>query len=230
MKCSQTAIRKTIKPMLKSVALAVLVMILALGVLVAHSLFKKRTFTGDIQFEVCLKKGSAFQVVDRLKLNHVTFDVSVADLATGKEVTTPITWECPPTEQGRKVSTRLLRAASAKFDPTQGILTLEVPFTLNIDGQRAECLVKFTTESLSTPSGLLTGKRAQISGHNAEIALVGFGPIRSPHLADILASHQKSEQGYGGNSGAQRPGGNPAGGTPEVALVVKAAGTITAGE
>src|SRR5437764_5490672 len=114
MKCSQTAIRKTIKPMLKSVALAALVMILALGVLLAHSLAKKRTFTGDIQFEVCLKKGGAYQVVDRLKLTRVSFDVSVADLATGKEVTTPITWECPPTDQGRKVSTRLQRAAKAK--------------------------------------------------------------------------------------------------------------------
>src|SRR5438093_10201093 len=99
MKCSQTAVRQTIKPMLKSVALAALVMILALGVLLAHSLTKKRHFKGDIEFEVCLKKGSAFQVVDRLKLNHVSFDVSVADLATG-EVTYPLPWDCPPTEQG----------------------------------------------------------------------------------------------------------------------------------
>src|SRR5438046_5188555 len=132
-------------------------MSLALGVLIAHSLAKKRTFTGDIQFEVCLKKGGAYQVVDRLKLTRVSFDVSVADLATGKEVTTPITWECPPTDQGRKVSTRLQRAAKAKFDPAQGTLELEVPFALTIDGQRADCLVKFTTESLATPNGLLTG-------------------------------------------------------------------------
>lgn len=226
MKCSQTAIRKTIKPMLKSVALAALVMVLTLGVLVAHSLTKKRTFTGDIQFEVCLKKGSAYQVIDKLKLTRVSFDVSVAELASGKEVTTPITWECPPTEQGHKVSTRLSRPASAKFDPAQGSLQLEVPFALTIDGQRADCLVKFTTESLTTPTGSLTGKRAQISGRNATIALVGVGPIKSSRLAEILDIDQKA----GSKPGARQLDRNPVGGVPEVALIVKAAGTITAGE
>ena len=192
---------------------------LALGLVVANTLTKQREFKGSVLIEVH-KKGDdgRWEIIDRLNAQSLQFTASVADLAQGKQVTSNHVWE-GQTAQGRRLSVRLARPGSAQFDLATGKLDIDVVFSFSLDGEATNLPVKLTTESISTPSGSINGRRAQINreSHTATLALVGLGKLRVRN--EIIGGSSE-----GGGTESKRPTKGPT----ELFLVFKGDGTLTA--
>lgn len=153
---------------------------LALGLVIANTLTQRRDFKGSVLIEVH-KKGDdgRWEIIDRLNAQSLQFTASVADLAHGKHVTSDHVWE-GQTEHGRRLSVRLARPGSAQFDLATGKLEIDVAFSFSLNGEVTNLPVKLTTESISTPGGSISGRRAQIirESHTATLALVGLGKLQ----------------------------------------------------
>ncbi|MDQ3666626.1 MAG: hypothetical protein M3410_08625 [Acidobacteriota bacterium] len=191
---------------------------LALSLVIANTLTKRRDFKGSVDIEVH-KKGDdgRWEIIDRVKVSSIQFTASVADLARGKQVTVNHVWE-GQTEQGRRLSVRLARPGSAQFELATGKLEIDVVFSFGLDGEVTNLPVNLTTESVSTPDGSINGRRAQINreSRTATLELVGLGKLR---VRDEVI-RGGSEDGREG----KRPAKLPA----ELFVVFRSEGTLTA--
>lgn len=191
---------------------------LALGLVIADTLTKRRDFKGNVLIEVH-KKGDdgRWKIIDQVKVSSIQFTASVADLARGKQVAVNHVWE-GQTEQGRRLSVRLARPGSAQFEVATGKLEIDVVFGFGLDGEVTNLPVSLTTESVSTPDGSINGRRAQINreSRTATLELVGLGKLRV-----------RDEVIRGGSEGereSKRPTKLPA----ELFVVFRSEGTLTA--
>lgn len=192
---------------------------LALGLVIANTLTKRRDFKGSVLIEVHKKGGDGrWEIIDRLKAPSLQFTASVADLAQGKQVTSNNVYE-GQTEKGRRLSVRLAQPGSAHVDLATGKLEIDVVFSFGLEGEVTNLPVKLTTESISTPAGSINGRRAQINreSHTATLELVGLGKLR---VRDEIIG--------GGSEGGGREIKRPTKRPTELFLVFRADGTLTA--
>ncbi|MFN0109722.1 MAG: hypothetical protein ACKVZH_12785 [Blastocatellia bacterium] len=163
----------------KLIAVA-LITLTAFSAIVANSLVKERDASTNIEIQLCQKgENGQWNIIDKAK-GSANFVASVADLASGKELTSPVNWNIT-SEKGRRISVKMLRAAKVNLNPTTGLMELEVPLDVTVNGNiKTSFTSKLTTQSLSTPVGQLVGKRADINVNAKTLSagLVGFNSVK----------------------------------------------------
>jgi len=163
-----------------------LALTLAFGIIVADSVSKQRDASGIITLELCRKGANGqWEVIDRVK-SPVNFTASVADLAAGKEINSNFSWR-GTSEKGLRAEGRMLRAGKVRLDVLRGLLELDLPMEATVNGKKIPLNVKLTTESVSSPTGQLRGKRAELNGNTLTGGIVGFSTIKQRDLVDELA-------------------------------------------
>ncbi len=176
----KTGIRKFPK-----LILAALIAIGAFGWLMAEA-GKQRDASGTITLELCKKgENGQWQVIDRVK-SPVNFTASVMDLAAGKEITSNFSWR-GTSEKGMRAEGRMLRAGKVKLDVTRGLLELDLPMEATVNGKKIPLNVKLTSESISSPTGQISGKKASLYNGTLTAGIVGFSAIKQRDLVDELA-------------------------------------------
>jgi hypothetical protein len=208
-----------------------LVLMAVFGALIAKALTDKREASGEVTIELCRKDGSGgWKVIDRAKTT-TSFTASVIELASGKEARTDFTWN-GTSEKGRKLTVRWGGPAKFKFDPTRGLLEVNVTFDTTIDGKKISFPAKLTTESVSSPTGQLSGQRAVLSNGTLTAGLVGFSTIKAKGLIEeakaankVVVNHEEQKKG-----GIRTPGtvGGSAGLVEELVVVIKGKGKAVA--
>lgn len=200
---------------------------------------KQRDANGTITLELC-KKGAngQWEVIDRIK-SPVNFTASVMDLAAGKEITSNFNWR-GTSEKGLRAEGRMMRAGKVKLDMTRGMLELDLPMEATVNGKKIPLNVKLTTESVSSPTGQISGKKASLSNGTLTGGIVGFSVIKQRDLVDELAkvgdnngslvarkAEQKAEQKKEGIRTSAVVGGS-AGLSEELIVVMRGDGTVRA--
>ncbi len=187
----QYTISKT-RNLLRLVTVA-LMTLAAFGWLAAEA-GKQRDASGTITLELCKKgENGQWQVIDRIK-SPVNFTASVMDLAAGKEITSNFNWR-GTSEKGLRAEGRMMRAGKVKLDVMRGMLELDLPMEATVNGKKIPLNVKLTTESLSSPTGQISGKKASLNNGTLTGGIVGFSVIKQRDLVDEMAK-------VGDNSGS----------------------------
>ncbi|HQR32322.1 MAG TPA: hypothetical protein PLK30_06275 [Blastocatellia bacterium] len=219
----------------KQFAIAALFTVAAFGWLMAQA-GKQRDASGTITLELC-KKGAngQWEVIDRVK-SPVNFTASVMDLAAGKEITSNFSWR-GTSEKGLRAEGRMLRAGKVKIDVTRGLLELDLPMEATVNGKKIPLNVKLTSESISSPTGLISGKKASLNNGTLTAGIVGFSVIKQRDLVDELAKvgdnngarkvEQKAEQKKEGIRTSGVVGGS-GGLSEELIVVMRGDGTVRA--
>ena len=208
--------------------LLLLLMLTALGAVVASTVIKQRDVSTQVTVEMFQRDGqSGWKVVDRTQASS-SFTTSVADLAGDKEARTDFIWN-GRSEKGRLLAIRWDGPAKIRFDPTSGLIEARVRFDISIDGKKVSAPAKFSTESVDSPGGALHGQRCILSNGALAAGLVGTFVIRE---RDLIAN--PTAVGKGGtrekNETVERSGrvGDGAGNSGELIVVVKATGRTSA--
>ncbi len=222
---------KTETRKLPKLILAALITVAAFGWLMAEA-GKQRDASGTITLELC-KKGAngQWEVIDRVK-SPVNFTASVMDLAAGKEITSNFSWR-GTSEKGMRAEGRMLRAGKVKIDVTRGLLELDLPMEATINGKKIPLNVKLSTESISSPTGQISGKKASLSNGTLTAGIVGFSVIKQRDLVDELVKvgdnngTRKAEQKKEGIRTSGVVGGS-GGLSEELVVVMRGDGTVRA--
>ena len=192
MQTAQTTDRQSSKRAIKRAFICTLIVLTALGAIIAHTLTKQRQASGDIVLEL-YKKGAngQWEVIDRAK-GTLDLSASVLDLAERKEFKSNLKWE-PRSEQGRQLSIKESGPGKAIVNTATGEVTLEVPYNVNLDGRTLSLTAKLTNRSISSPVGPLSGKKLEVSGTTLSAGVAGFIEIKEPGLVEHLIgeSNQK---------------------------------------
>lgn len=171
-----------------------LISIAAFGWLAAEA-GKQRDASGTITLELCRKGANGqWEVIDRVK-SPVNFTASVMDVASGKDITSNFSWR-GTSEKGLRAEGRMMRAGKVKLDPVRGLLELDLPMEATVNGKKIPLNVKLTSESVSSPTGQLSGKKASLNNGTLTAGIVGFSVIKQRDLIDELAK-------VGDNSGSK---------------------------
>lgn len=213
----------------------VLITVAAFGWLMAQA-GKQRDASGTITLELCKKGASGqWEVIDRVK-SPVNFTASVMELAAGKEITSNFSWR-GTSEKGMRAEGRMLRAGKVKLDVTRGLLELDLPMEATVNGKKIPLNVKLTSESISSPTGLISGKKASLNNGTLTAGIVGFSVIKQRDLVDELAKvgdnngtrkvEQKAEQKKEGVRTSGVVGGS-GGLSEELIVVMRGDGTVRA--
>jgi len=209
---------------------AVLIALATFGWLAAEA-GKQRDASGTITLELCKKgENGQWQVIDRVK-SPVNFTASVMDLAAGKEINSNFSWR-GTSEKGLRAEGRMLRAGKVKLDVMRGLLELDLPMEATVNGKKIPLNVKLTTESVSSPTGQLSGKKASLNNGTLTGGIVGFSVIKQRDLVDELAkvgdnSGRKVEQKKEGIRASGVVGGS-GGFSEELIVVMRGDGTVRA--
>mgnify|MGYP000296529734 CR=1 FL=1 len=212
-----------------------LITVAAFGWLMAQA-GKQRDASGTITLELCKKGASGqWEVIDRVK-SPVNFTASVMELAAGKEITSNFSWR-GTSEKGMRAEGRMLRAGKVKLDVTRGLLELDLPMEATVNGKKIPLNVKLTSESISSPTGLISGKKASLNNGTLTAGIVGFSVIKQRDLVDELAKvgdnngtrkvEQKAEQKKEGVRTSGVVGGS-GGLSEELIVVMRGDGTVRA--
>jgi hypothetical protein len=193
MQFAQTKTRPTLKSVIKRAGICTLIVLTALGALVARTLFVERQVNADIQAFLCKKNASGgWDIIDQAK-GPVSFKASAAgvlrgDITTG-DINTKHIWSLR-SEKGRQVSVNLEGAGTFSLNKANGTLEFALPFAANVDGKRIAQKVKISSASVSTPLGQ-KGKKIRIEG-GSYIAeeLVGLVTIEGGSVGIVEAAIQ----------------------------------------
>lgn len=210
-----------------------LLSIAAFGWLAAEA-GKQRDASGTITLELCRKGANGqWEVIDRVK-SPVNFTASVMEVASGKDITSNFSWR-GTSEKGLRAEGRMLRAGKVKLDPLRGLLELDLPMEATVNGKKIPLNVKLTSESISSPTGQISGKKASLNNGTLTAGIVGFSVIKQRDLVDELAkvgdnngslvarkAEQKKEIRTSGTVGGS------AGLSEELIVVMRGDGTVRA--
>lgn len=203
------------------IASVTLTLLVAFGALIADTVSKQRDATTNVTLEIC-KKGANGQwdIIDRAKA-PANFTASVMDLASGKELTSNVNWSAK-TEKGTALNVKLGRGVKVNLNPQRGLLELDTPFEISVNGKKMMLVTKLTTESISTPIGQLVGKRADlnIQAKTLTAGVVGFGSTKQRDVIDEIL------RGVESKGKAATVGGTRA--VDELIVVIKGDGRVVA--
>lgn len=161
---------------------AVFITCLAVSALAAHALFSERQVTTGVVLKLCKKNANGgWDIVEQAR-GTLNFTANVADAANGY-ISTDHIWNFRG-DKGTEGTARV-RPGRFSFDNGSGLLTFNLPFEIALkNGKRLTREVKLTTESLTTPLGQLSGKKAVIQGDSLVALLVGFTAFPARELFD----------------------------------------------
>lgn len=163
---------------------------LAFGALVVDKATEKRQARGEVTLEICANDGSGgWRVIDRVKA-PLNFELSLGQAAAGKVVNINHQWNAR-SEQGCQGTATWERPSDLSWDLKSGKLELVTPYVLNLNGHRIVIPISCTTESISTPIGTLSGKRAAVNGQTLSASLVGVGRFKAPHNLFQCATRER---------------------------------------
>jgi hypothetical protein len=145
--------------------------------------------TGTVSVEICRKTADGkWEVIDRGKA-PIQCALNYTGASGSTTVSSSPSWSWNFTsEKGRRISATILRAGKARFNSSTGLLELDLPIEVNVDGKRERFTYKQTTESLSTVIGTLTGKRLTTTAEGVSGATVGVGILRNRELIHHLCN------------------------------------------
>lgn len=158
------------------------VMFMLLGCILANTLTRTRDVTANLDVSLFERQGNEWKIFDKVKINGVQFSAKVSDLAGGKKrVASDFVW-IHRSEQGRSVIVRLIQPAEATVDLVTGKLEVDFKTLTKFAGQNLNFPARLTTETVQTPNGSISGRRAQINheAHSATFAFVGSETVQFP--------------------------------------------------
>ncbi len=144
----------------------------AVTALAAHALFAERQVTTGVTLKLCKKNASGGWDIIETARGTLNFTAKVADAANG-QINTDHVWAFRG-DKGSEGTTQV-KPGRFNFDSKSGLLTFNLPFEVALrGGKRITRNVELTTESLATPIGQLSGKRAVVQGDSLSAILIGF--------------------------------------------------------
>jgi hypothetical protein len=161
---------------------AALIVCTTVSALAAHALFSERQVTTGVILKLCKKNANGgWDVVEQVR-GTLNFTAHIADAANGS-ISTDHAWSFRG-DKGTEGTARV-RPGRFTFDASSGLLTFNLPFEVALkNGKRLTREVKLTTESLATPLGQLSGKKAVVQGDSLVALLVGFTTFPARDLFD----------------------------------------------
>lgn len=168
-------------------SLAFTALLVACFVLIAAAVVNSGEATGTVTVEVCRKAADGtWEVIDRGKA-PIQCALSYTGAPGNASVSSSPSWNWNLTsEKGRRISATIGRGGKARFEASSGLLEVELPIEVTVDGKRERLSYKQTTESLNTVIGTLSGKRLTATGDSLSGATVGLGILRNRELIDHL--------------------------------------------
>ena len=166
----------------KMVLMISLLVFLVIALSIADTFVKRRDVTANLEVSLSKRQGNEWKVFDKVRINGVQFSAKVSDLARGKKkVASDFVWT-HRSEQGRSVEVRLLQPGDATVDLVTGRLDAEFKTLVKFGGRNLNFPAHLTTESVQSPTGAISGRRAQINHqtHSATLALAGSEIIQFP--------------------------------------------------
>lgn len=161
---------------------AVFITCLAVSALAAHALFSERQVTTGVVLKLCKKNANGgWDIVEQAR-GTLNFTANVADAASGL-IRTDHIWNFRG-DKGTEGTARV-KPGRFNFESSTGLLTFNLPFEIALkNGKRLTREVLLTTESLATPIGQLSGKKAVIQGDSIIAILIGFTTFPARDLFD----------------------------------------------
>lgn len=159
------------------------------SMLAASTAFKKREFTGNAVIQICAKDSSGkWQIVDDFTA-PLRFQFNIADVASNKGLSTDFAFS-GRSKKGLSISARLKNGAIGNSDLTSGLVSLDLPLDITVDGKKAEAVFKFTTESAQGAAGNISGRRAKIdqAAKSAQLGMVSSVVIPNP---GVVVNHEE---------------------------------------
>jgi hypothetical protein len=171
------------------VTISLTTLLTACLLLIAATVLNRGEASGMVSVEICQKTADGkWEVIDRGKAS-IQCALNYNGAPGNTTVSSSPSWSWAFTsEKGRRVSATILRTGKARFDATTGMLELDLPIEVNVDGKRERFSYKQTTESLATVIGTLTGKRLTKTGDGLSGATVGLGILRNRELINHLTN------------------------------------------
>lgn len=171
------------------IMLSVTALLLACLALIAAAVVQTGEAVGTVTVEICRKTAEGkWEVIDRAKA-PIQCALSYAGAAANATVASSAGWRWTATsEKGRQFTATIPRPGKARFEAATGLLEIELPIEVIVDGKRETLPYKQTTESLTTVLGTLSGKRANVNADGFTAATVGLGILRNRELIDHLCS------------------------------------------
>ena len=158
----------------------------AAGALAARALFAERQVTTGVTLKLCKKNTSGgWDIIEQAR-GTLNFTANVADAASG-QISTDHVWNFRG-DKGTEGTTRV-RPGRFNYNSGTGLLTFDLPFEVALkNGKRITRNVQLTTESLATPIGQLSGKRAVVQGDSIIAILIGFTSFPARELVDATSN------------------------------------------
>lgn len=156
-----------------------LVLVTAIGALVADTVIKQRDFEGQIKLSICGPDGKGGSEVKDTLSSSIRFPFTVADVASGKTIRSDFIWS-GRTAKGASFRVRLVGQGQSTFDPSNGAIEQRLPLELEVNGKKEAFQLLLTTEQVRTQIGPLSGSRVRISGNVGDLTLVGQSFVRQP--------------------------------------------------
>lgn len=174
------------------IAGALAALLIACLALIAAAVVNTGEATGTVSVEICRKTADGkWEVIDRGK-SQIQCALNYDGTPGNTAVSSSPSWSWNFTsEKGRRVSATIIRKGKVRFEPATGLLEMDLPVEVNVDGKREQFLYKQTTESLSTVLGTLTGKRTTATSDGFSGATVGVGILRNRELIRHLSGLQE---------------------------------------
>jgi hypothetical protein len=182
MKLAYTIRKPGARRALKAALALSLILVTALGAFAAKLLFEDHPVNADVTLTLCRKNANGgWDTIDRAQgtLNNLT--ATTTGDASGSFNTNP-PWKFR-SEKGRQVSVSQQGAGHFRLDKPNGWLTLDLPFTAQVDGSRLNQRIKLTNESIETPLGQKGGQKGEIEGRTSSASLFGITSIKERDLA-----------------------------------------------
>lgn len=170
-------------------SLSITALLFACFALIAATFVNSGEATGTVIVEVCRKAADGtWEVIDRGKA-PIQCALSYTGAANNAAVSSLPSWSWSLTsEKGRRISATIARGGKARFEASTGLLELDLPIEVTVDGKRERLSYKQTTETLNTIIGPLSGKRLTVSGNSVSGATVGLGILRNRELINHLCA------------------------------------------
>ena len=178
-------------------------MTVGLGLLVAQAGVKQREFAGKANIQICVKDAKGgWRIVDELKSAPLNFQFSIADAVGSKPLSTTFAFS-GRTEKGMQLGASLKKGATGSSDLKTGLVEMELPVQLSVNGKTVDAVLKFTTESASGALGSIRGSRAQINERlrTAQLGMVTSSKIIDHLIAEGVINHEEQynvSHGIGG--------------------------------
>lgn len=145
---------------LKTGILITAALTLVFGAIVADTVSKPLSISLRSHIEVCKKTDQGgWEVIDEVGPSQLQFQASLLELANAKKVSSDFTWSTR-SKKGQQYSVRLLEPANVNYNPATGQLSGDLKFDITWGDKKVTVPARITTETLSSPVGSRSGKRA----------------------------------------------------------------------